>query len=78
MKTIMIPVKKLAKLLRESNKLSRLEWGGVDNWDWYGESLCEKDDDGLEYEDIVEMDDEELVKSYGYKIVEFSEIVNNT
>ena len=70
MKIVTIPVKKLAKLLRESNKLNRLEWGGVDNWDWYGESLCEKDDDGLEYGDIAEMDDEELVTSYGYEIVE--------
>lgn len=29
----------LYNLMCDSEKLNRLENGGVDNWDWYGESL---------------------------------------
>ena len=67
--TVQIPVKKLASLLRNSWKLHALECGGVDNWDWYGESLSEKDNDGQDWWDIQDMDDIELLKSYGYEVV---------
>lgn len=72
MEAVIILKSQLAKLLRESEKLRRLEWGGVDNWDWYGESLNDKDDDGLTYDDIQDMSDKDLIESYGYKIVEIS------
>ena len=35
----------LKNLLYQAHKLTALEWGGVDNWGWYGESIsefCEK------------------------------------
>lgn len=67
--TVQIPIKKLASLLRNSWKLHALECGGVDNWDWYGESLSEKDDDDKDWRDIQDMDDIELLKSYGYEVV---------
>ena len=38
----------LVKLQRRSDTLSALEAGGVDNWEWYGESLScldEKEED---------------------------------
>jgi len=34
-------------LLVASEKLSRLECGGVDNWEWYGESLNPKGDESI-------------------------------
>jgi hypothetical protein len=49
--------------------LHALECGGVDNWDWYGESLSEKDDDGQDWWDIQDVDDIELLKSYGYEVI---------
>lgn len=37
--TICISRVEYQKLLDDSKKLSCLEAGGVDNWDWYSESL---------------------------------------
>lgn len=37
--SIQISVSEYQKLQRESSKLAALEAGGVDNWEWYGESL---------------------------------------
>ncbi len=39
MKTITLPIKDYIDLLIDQEKLSRLEEGGVDNWEWYSESL---------------------------------------
>jgi len=36
-----ITVEKYKSLLDDSRKLAALEAGGVDNWEWYGESLKE-------------------------------------
>jgi hypothetical protein len=36
---ITIPKQKYTKLLIAEMKLNRLESFGVDNWEWYGESL---------------------------------------
>lgn len=38
-KTITIPVQIYELLRRESEKLQKLEAGGVDNWEWYGDCL---------------------------------------
>jgi len=48
-------------LLVAQERLSRLEIGGVDNWDWYGESLNPEDE--------PDMDEfkENLEKEYGIK-----------
>ena len=31
-------------LLMAKEKLDRLEIGGVDNWEWYGESISQEED----------------------------------
>lgn len=39
--TITITKKEYNSLQRDSQKLAALEAGGVDNWEWYSESLKE-------------------------------------
>ena len=65
MEAIIIPKNKFANLLRDSDKLRRLEYGGVDNWDWYGESLNDSS-----YEKIQDMSDDDLIDFCGYKAIE--------
>ena len=65
MEAIIITKNKFANLLRDSDKLSRLECGGVDNWDWYGESLNDQS-----YEEIQDMSDDDLIDFCGYKAIE--------
>ena len=38
---VKMPIKTLLSYIEDSITLSRLEAGGVDNWEWYGESLPE-------------------------------------
>ena len=64
MEAIIIPKNKFADLLRDSDKLSRLECSGVDNWDWYGESLNDSS-----YEEIQDMSDDDLIDFCGYKAI---------
>lgn len=40
----LISEKELRELLIDSERLRRLESGGVDNWDWYYEALNEDGD----------------------------------
>ena len=68
MEAIIIPKNELASLLRDSDKLHRLECGGVDNWEWYGESL--NDDEDPSYEKIQDMSDDDLLDFCGYEIIE--------
>lgn len=65
MEAIIIPKNEFASLLRDSDKLNRLECGGVDNWDWYGESLNDPS-----YEEIQDMSDDDLIDFCGYKAIE--------
>ena len=65
MEAIIIPKNEFADLLRDSDKLDRLECGGVDNWDWYGESLNDPS-----YEEIQDMSDDDLIDFCGYKTIE--------
>ena len=67
MEAIIIPKNEFASLLRDSDKLNRLECGGVDNWDWYDESLNNEDPS---YEKIQDMSDDDLIDFYGYKTIE--------
>jgi len=39
---ILVPVDKYISLLKDQEKLRRLEAGGVDNWYWYTDSLYPK------------------------------------
>ena len=65
MEAIIIPKNEFASLLRDSDKLNRLECGGVDNWDWYGESLNDSS-----YEEIQDMSDDDLIDFCGYETIE--------
>ena len=67
MKAVIIPKNELASLLRDSDKLHRLECGGVDNWEWYSEALNDKED--LSYDEIQDMSDDDLLDFCGYKII---------
>lgn len=54
MDNITIPIERYNKLVRAEKMLSALEAGGVDNWEWYSESLQEffkEDDDEEEGDD---------------------------
>ena len=41
MKYYLIEESRLKQLLESEARLDALEWGGVDNWEWYGESLSQ-------------------------------------
>ena len=62
MKYVRVRVQRLAKLLRHEIELLALQDGGVDNWDWYGDCFIEKVDE------LLEADDENLVKLEGFTI----------
>ena len=66
MKAVIIPKNELASLLRDSDKLHRLECGGVDNWEWYDESL----NNDPSYKKIQDMSNDDLIDFYGYKVIE--------
>ena len=40
-KKYLISEKELKEMLYAVNSLQALEWGGVDNWSWYGESFSD-------------------------------------
>ena len=46
--TIIILVSEYKELLKDQEKLSRLEAGGVDNWAWYGASLYPEHEEGYD------------------------------
>lgn len=60
---IQVEESRLAELLREEWKLQALEAGGVDNWEWYDESLFHPGE-GKTLNDIEDMSDEEIIKNY--------------
>ena len=41
MKYRIVPEERLLELLSTENKMVALESGGVDNWEWYGASICD-------------------------------------
>ena len=68
MEAIIIPKNEFASLLRDSDRLRRLEYGGIDNWEWYGESLNAETDPS--YKEIQDMSDDDLIDFCGYKTIE--------
>lgn len=60
--TIKISKERLAHLLRREQELKLLENGGVDDWEWYGDSL--NPDDGITYDDITDMSDDEVIEKF--------------
>lgn len=57
-----ISKERLAKLLRKEQELRLLENGGVDDWEWYGDSL--NPDAGITYDEIQDMSDDEVIKKF--------------
>ena len=60
---VKIEQRKLLDLLEAYFKLAALESGGVDNWEWYGDSLCQylqedemnrPQDDDYDFRDMAE------------------------
>ena len=62
MRYVRVSVPRLAELLRNEAELLALQAGGVDNWDWYGDCFTE------EVEELLEADNEDLIKSEGFTI----------
>ena len=61
--TVKIEQRKLLAVLEAYFKLAALESGGVDNWEWYGDSLCQylqedemnrPQDDDYDFRDMAE------------------------
>ncbi len=57
-----VEMSRLAELLRKEWKLMALERGGVDNWDWYDDSLFPED--GKTLDDIEDTSDKEIIEDY--------------
>lgn len=49
-----IEEEELLQLLRDSEMLGALQSGGVDNWEWYGDSL----------ENLEELNEEKVLEKY--------------
>jgi hypothetical protein len=60
---ITIPLEKFKELVSAQVMLNCLEHNGVDNWDWYGESM-----DG--WHEFVPRDDNDILSKGYYKIVD--------
>ena len=50
---VKIEINELANLIKKADELDALECGGVDNWEWYGESLSENFDEETDYYEYV-------------------------
>lgn len=52
MQYYMVSEKEMRALLRAYNKAIALESGGVDNWEWYGASICDFIDEWVRENDL--------------------------
>ena len=52
-KYFIVPESDLRRLINQSNHYEGLDWGGVDNWEWYGDSLH----DYLENQHVEDFDE---------------------
>lgn len=60
----LISESELRELLIASERLARLDAGGVDNWDGHYYSLCANDEFGKDFWDWVEVDVDGLLEEY--------------
>lgn len=58
MKRYIIKESELLELLEANLRLAALENGGVDNWEWYGDSLCDYLRNYCEWNNIQYEDEE--------------------
>ena len=69
---IAIPAHELVGLLRDQMTLSALESGGVDNWSWYGDAICDYeremrgwyDQEALSKWAAMEKDSDQTIEEY--------------
>ena len=69
---IAIPAHELVGLLRDQMTLSALESGGVDNWSWHGDSICDYeremrgwyDQEALSKWAAMEKDSDQTIEEY--------------
>ena len=69
---IAITAHELVELLADQMKLSALEGGGVDNWSWYGDSICDYeremrgwyDQEALSKWAAMEKDSDQTIEEY--------------
>lgn len=78
MKYYLVPEHELKNLLHDNLTLCALEGGGVDNWDWYGQSIADFLDDAEEDYNVpfgvdFDIDDMVEVDIRGYKSIEVDE-----
>lgn len=59
METVTISKTEYADLLLRDFELSLLEQGGVNNWEWFGESITD------EYIAATELTENEIIEKYG-------------
>lgn len=52
MQYYMVSEQEMRMLLRAYNKAIALESGGVDNWEWYGASICDFIDEWVRENDL--------------------------
>ena len=57
---VKIGINELANLLKKADELEALEAGGVDNWQWYGESLNDNFDYDFDYKEYILKNYEEV------------------
>lgn len=60
---VIISTKELAELLTAANILAALTAGGVDNWEWYGESLKDYEKEFGELEATISEVEEKYKKA---------------
>lgn len=53
MKKVEIDIEEYRSLLEDEAKLRLLEFGGVDNWNWYDESLEDYDEELERIDEII-------------------------
>ena len=54
MKNYIVSEDELKRLLKDSATLTALEMGGVDNWEWYGESIADYEQRWGNIESVVQ------------------------
>lgn len=74
---VKISIDELADLIADSKTFKALDCGGVDNWEWYGESLADYVAEDEKYEDFSEyVDDitseESILRNY--PLVDITEV----
>ena len=54
LKLYIVPEKRLLELLEIEARMAALETGGVDNWEWYGDALCDYREEFKQWNDITD------------------------